>query len=98
MRVELVAAEPLVASPVAMCFDERGRMFVCEGRSYPSEPGDGTGPQGVIAMLEPDAQGNYTKRKVFADGLNFPSGIMAWRGGVIAACSAGSHLLERHRR
>jgi putative membrane-bound dehydrogenase-like protein len=68
-----------------MCFDERGRMFVCEGRSYPSEPGDGTGPQGVIALLEPDAQGNYTKRKVFADGLNFPSGIMPWRGGILVA-------------
>jgi hypothetical protein len=28
LRLELVAAEPLVASPVAMVFDERGRMYV----------------------------------------------------------------------
>ena len=28
LRVELVAAEPLVESPVAIAFDERGRLFV----------------------------------------------------------------------
>ncbi len=29
-KVELFAAEPLVANPVAFCFDEKGRMFVAE--------------------------------------------------------------------
>lgn len=30
MRVELFAAEPQLASPVAICLDERGRVFVAE--------------------------------------------------------------------
>lgn len=30
MRVDLAAAEPLVANPVAFCFDRRGRIFVAE--------------------------------------------------------------------
>ena len=30
MTVELVAAEPAMANPVAFCFDHRGRMFVAE--------------------------------------------------------------------
>jgi quinoprotein glucose dehydrogenase len=30
MRVSLFAAEPLMANPVAFCFDERGRVYVCE--------------------------------------------------------------------
>ena len=30
MKVELIAAEPDVANPVAFCFDERGRIFVAE--------------------------------------------------------------------
>src|SRR6476659_2161295 len=34
-KVELVAAEPDVIDPVAMCFDERGRLFVCEMIGYP---------------------------------------------------------------
>lgn len=29
-RVRLVAAEPLLANPVAFCFDEAGRIYVCE--------------------------------------------------------------------
>ncbi len=29
-RLQLSAHEPLVCDPIAICFDERGRMFVCE--------------------------------------------------------------------
>src|SRR4051794_19963916 len=52
LRVELVAAEPLIASPVAVAFDERGRLFVAENRGYPTGPGPGEPPVGGIAMLE----------------------------------------------
>ena len=44
VRVELAAAEPQVKDPVAMCFDDAGRMFVVEGRGYPFLPAkDGKG-------------------------------------------------------
>ncbi|MBY0459498.1 MAG: hypothetical protein K2V38_19420, partial [Gemmataceae bacterium] len=42
LKIELVAAEPDIVDPVAMCFDERGRLFVCEMRGYPNG-GVGTG-------------------------------------------------------
>lgn len=29
-KLSLFAAEPMIANPVAFCFDERGRVFVCE--------------------------------------------------------------------
>ena len=35
LRIELVAAEPLVTSPCAIAFDPKGRMFVAENRGYP---------------------------------------------------------------
>ena len=38
VRVELVAAEPLVMSPCAMAFDERGRLFVAENRGSRTPP------------------------------------------------------------
>src|SRR4051794_4799410 len=41
-RVELVASEPQVVDPVAMAFDERGRIFVAEMPGYPND-GVGTG-------------------------------------------------------
>ena len=34
LAVELVAAEPLLSEPTGMCFDARGRMFVCELHGY----------------------------------------------------------------
>lgn len=33
-RMEIIASEPLIASPSAVCWDERGRMFVCELHGY----------------------------------------------------------------
>ncbi len=33
-RIELVASEPMLADPVGMAFDERGRLFVCEIYGY----------------------------------------------------------------
>src|SRR5215469_4805200 len=33
-RIELAAAEPHLAEPTGMCFDARGRIFVCELHGY----------------------------------------------------------------
>src|SRR3954467_4153428 len=41
-QVELVAGEPDLVNPVAMTFDERGRVWVTESLEYPrSSPGKG---------------------------------------------------------
>ncbi len=85
VRVELVAAEPLVASPCALAFDEKGRLFVAENRGYPSTENPA---QGAVAMLEDtDGDGRMDKRTVFADGLTYPNGVLPWRGGVIVTCA-----------
>ncbi len=88
LRVELVAAEPLVASPCAIAFDAKGRLFVAENRGYPIGPKEGEKPAGVIAMLEDtDGDGRMDKRTVFADGLTFPNGVLPWGGGLIVTCA-----------
>ncbi len=84
-KAELVASEPDVIDPVAMCFDERGRMFVCEMIGYPNG-GVATGKEsrGRIRMLtDEDGDGVFEKSVVYADGLRFVSGVMPWRGGII---------------
>ncbi len=92
LRIELVAAEPTVVAPVAMAFDERGRMFVAENRGYPTNAGPA---QGVIALLEDaDGNGSFEKRTVFADGLTFPNGVMPWKGGVIVTCAPDLLFLQ----
>jgi len=83
LTVELVAAEPLVVDPVALAFDELGRLFVAENRGYPSGSADGR-PAGLIALLtDTDDDGRPDQRTDFATGLNFPNGLLPWRGGLI---------------
>src|SRR5262245_30612660 len=41
LKIELVAAEPQVIDPVAIAFDERGRMWVVEMSDYPNGPAAG---------------------------------------------------------
>ncbi len=89
-RIDLVAAEPLVRSPVAIAFDERGGLYVVENRGYP-DPLDGEPPQeaqGVIArLIDTDGDGRYDRRTDFATGLTYPNGIMVWNGGVFVTCA-----------
>ncbi len=81
-HIELVASEPLVASPVALSFDERGRMFVVEMIDY-SERRDEVPHLGRIRMLEDtNGDGVFDKSTVFADNLPWPTAVFCYHGGV----------------
>lgn len=81
-HLELAANEPQVRSPIAVCFDERGRMFVCEMIDY-SEMRDVTPHLGRISMLEDkDGDGYYETSTVFADDLPWPTGLIWANGGL----------------
>ncbi|MCS7167129.1 MAG: c-type cytochrome [Gemmatales bacterium] len=87
-RIELVAAEPDVIDPVAMTFDEDGRLFVVEMPGYPNEGVAIGQPRvaGRVRQLEDcDGDGYYETSRIFADDLRFPTGITVWRGGLIVA-------------
>jgi len=82
-RIELVAAEPDVVDPVALCFDERGRMFVAEMRGY-SEDRDKKLSR--IRLLEDtDNDGRFEKSTVFADELLWPTAVFWTNGGLLVA-------------
>ena len=94
--MSLVAAEPDVIDPVSMCFDARGRMFVCEMRGYPNG-GVGTGNEsrGRIRLLtDTDGDGVFETARVFAEGLRFPMGITPWKTGVIVAVAPDIVFLD----
>jgi putative membrane-bound dehydrogenase-like protein len=98
--VELVACEPAVVDPVAMAFDEDGRIFVAEMRAYPNA-GVGTGiiTSGRIKLLEDaDGDGYYEKSTVFADGLRLPTGVMPYKGGLLVANAPDLLYLKDGRR
>jgi putative membrane-bound dehydrogenase-like protein len=87
-RMELVAAEPLVYNPVAACFDEDGNLYVCELRDYPYKPQPGKQPLGRVRLLrDTKGTGVYDQSHVFAEDLQWPAGIVPWKGGVfVASC------------
>ncbi len=95
-QIDLVAAEPDVIDPVAMAFDENGRIFVAEMRGYPNGGrATGTITSGRIKLLEDrDGDGVYETCTVYADGLRFPTGVMPWRGGLLVANAPDILYLE----
>ena len=79
------AAEPDVVQPFAFCFDDRGRVWVCENLNYATRRSDtfNEGPKGRIIILEDtNGDGRFDKKKVFIDKLFFPTGLQVGFGGV----------------
>jgi putative membrane-bound dehydrogenase-like protein len=80
IRAELIAAEPLVVDPIAMCFDEDSRLFVVEMRDY-SERRDER--LGRIRLLEDtNGDGRMDKSTIFADNLPWPTALLWYDGGL----------------
>ena len=87
-RVELVASEPNVLDPVAFDWDSAGRLWVVEMADYPLGM-DGKGKAGgrIRVLEDQDGDGFFEKSHLFAEDLNFPTGILAWRDGVLVAAA-----------
>lgn len=87
-RVELVACEPMIESPIAMSFDDQGRLYVCEMRGYmPDLEGAGEKePTGRVSLLEDtDGDGRMDKATAFLDKVVMPRAVMAVNGGALIA-------------
>jgi putative heme-binding domain-containing protein len=84
--VELVASEPQLVNPVAMCFDEKGRIWVTESLEYPRRR-PGKGRDRVKVLEDTDGDGKVDKTTVVIEGLNIPSGVNVGFGGVWVANS-----------
>lgn len=95
-KIELVASEPAVVDPVAMCFDAKGRLFVCEMRGYPNG-GVGTGNETrgkIKCLVDTDGDGVFETVTTFAEGLRFPMGITPYKGGLLVAVAPDILHLE----
>ena len=81
--IELVAAEPNVQSPVAIAWDAEARLYVVEMNGYPQTDGEGR----IRRLEDADGDGIYEKTSVFAEGLHFPTSVMAYRDGILVAAA-----------
>jgi putative membrane-bound dehydrogenase-like protein len=87
-KIELMASEPLVKSPIAFAWGPDGKFWVVEMGDYPLGV-DGKGkPGGRIKFLEKTkGDGPYDKVTVFMDNLPFPTGVFPWGKGVLVTCA-----------
>lgn len=87
-RVHIVATEPLLTSPVAISFDDKGRIWVVEMENYmPDSLGTGEDlPVGKIVILtDKNGDGKMDERKVFLDSLVLPRAICFIENGILVA-------------
>ncbi len=91
--VELVASEPDIVNPIAMTFDERGRLWITESLEYPRSSA-GPGKDRIKILEDTHGDGKFDKVTVFADGLNIPSGLNLGYGGVWVANSPDILFLQ----
>lgn len=78
------AGEPMVTQPIAFCWDDRGRLWVAENRDYESR-GSGfsnSGDSRIVILEDTDRDGVADNRKIFLEGLPFPSAIAVGFDGL----------------
>jgi putative membrane-bound dehydrogenase-like protein len=94
-EARLFASEPEVVNPVAMTWDERGRLWVLELYEYPRGAPKGQKGRDRIKILEDtDADGKADKVTVFADGYSLATGLLLGNGGVYLGVAPDFLFLE----
>jgi putative membrane-bound dehydrogenase-like protein len=85
--IELFASEPDIQNPIAMAWDERGRLWIVESVDYPNtfKETDGQANDRIKILEDTDGDGKADKFTVFADGLNIPTSMVFANGGVIVS-------------
>ncbi len=91
-HIDQTAAEPLVNDPVAMAFDEDGRLYVVEMRGYSEQENDFLGQ--IRVLEDADGDGHFDKSHVFADKLSWPTAILYYDGGVFVAAAPHIYYLK----
>ncbi len=81
--LELMAAEPLLASPVAIAWDENGGLFIAEMRGYSEDQAERLGR--IRLLHDDDGDGTLDRATVYGDGLAWPTAVCCWDGGVFVA-------------
>ncbi|MDB6021832.1 MAG: hypothetical protein JWQ04_1689 [Pedosphaera sp.] len=90
-EVSLYAESPLLAKPIQMNFDPRGRLWVVSSSVYPQiQPGQNADDK-VLVLEDTKGVGKVDKSTVFADGLLIPTGVEPGDGGVYVG--QGTQLL-----
>ncbi|MCB0852399.1 MAG: ThuA domain-containing protein, partial [Bacteroidetes bacterium] len=85
-ELKVFASEPDIINPIAMAWDEKGRLWIAETIDYPNEVKENQQGDDRIKICEDtDGDGKADKFTVFADGLNIPTSLVFAQGGIIVS-------------
>ncbi len=91
-QISLVASEPLIADPVAVGFEETGNLYVAEMRGYSERRDDKMGE--VKYLKDTDGDGVMDEASVFADGLQWPTALHCFDGGIFVLAAPDLFFLK----
>lgn len=86
-QATVFAAEPEIRQPIAMCLDERGRLWVAESDTFAGHLGgywEKSLRDRIVILEDTDHDGRHDRRTVFAEGLERLTSIERGMGGVWA--------------
>lgn len=82
-KLELFAAEPNVMHPIALTWDEQGRLYALITKDYPNERKPEGGSDYILRCEDTNGDGKADKFTKFADGLSIPTGMVFANGGLV---------------
>jgi putative membrane-bound dehydrogenase-like protein len=93
-KASLFAAEPEIAKPIWMAWDERGRLWIAETVDYPNnmQP-PGQGHDRIKICEDTQGTGRADKFTIFADHLSVPTSFVFANGGIIVVHSGKTEFL-----
>lgn len=84
-ELQLFASEPDIINPMAIAWDDKGRLYAIETADYPNEVRKNGGNDKIKILEDTDGDGKADKVTVFADGLNIPTSMVFINGGLLVA-------------
>jgi len=78
------ASEPMITQPMAFCWDDKGRLWIAENRDYENrkEGFSNFGNSRILILEDTDKDGVADSKKVFLEGIPFPSAIAVGFDGL----------------
>ncbi len=93
-NLQVFASEPNVMHPIAMAWDERGRLYVLITKDYPNERKETGGSDYILLCEDTNNDGKADKFTKWADGLSIPTGMVFANGGLIISQAPHMILLK----
>jgi putative membrane-bound dehydrogenase-like protein len=95
-RLEQIAAEPEIVTPVGMAFDRKGRLLVIESHTH-QDPEEYKGPERdrLRMLADSDGDGRLDRWSTFAEGFRHAMNVLVRDDGGVYVVERGRLLLLR---